>query len=100
MAEIRHLVPAKERTHEEMVADLDAMLRDFDGSENSDDLRVDVWWDPEDPEVWMRTTVGLRVRWSIRILEEGIEFQVRGPFGIRVRLPTAVRWLVDRLELL
>ncbi len=98
MAEITRLVPAEGRSKEELVSDLHRALTDLEASGERGDVRIDVWWDEDDPEIWMRTTTGPRVRWTIRIVEDGIEILVRGPFGIRVRLPRVARWLVDRLE--
>jgi hypothetical protein len=63
-----------------------------------EDIRVDEWWDHEAPEVWMRTTRGARVRWWVHVREGGYEIVVLGPLLARLRRPTPVRELVERLQ--
>ncbi len=71
------------------------MLLDLELVEESRDVRIDAWWEADEPEVWMRTTSGSRARWTITVEEAGIAFLVRGAIGILVRRPRAV---VERRE--
>jgi len=97
MAEVTHLVPAGNRPREVMVTELAWALGDLIATGALSEVRYEIWWDPEAPEIWMRTTSGPRIRITVTVEAEGVRVLVRGPLGIRLRRPAVVRRLMELL---
>jgi hypothetical protein len=89
-------IPSGGRTRERLVADLRAVLDEV--AARGSDLRIEEWWDATDPEVWVRSTLGPRVRWSIRVEDDGYRIEVRGPLLARLLAPPPLRRLLRALR--
>jgi hypothetical protein len=98
VAEQRIRILTKDRSRPDLVERLRVSLEALRDGTWLQDVRTDEWWDEEAPEVWMRTTEGVPVRWRVQVDGEGYLIHLRGPLAARVRRPPALRELIRRLR--
>ena len=98
MAEARLRIPAMGRSADRLAGDLRRAIDEIREQGLLEQVRYDEWRDADAPEVWMRTTRGARVRWTVHVRDDGYEIVVRGPFLIHLRRPPVVRALCGKLE--